>query len=551
MKAMGKNPERQSLLWLLLKNRLMAQLGINVFRHETDRGRRNKWIAERVIITILLLMLAAYCGGMAFGLAYLGLAGLIPGMTVVLSSLFSLVFTMFKANGELFGFKDYELVMSLPVPVKTVVHSRFLNMYLWNTLITFLVMLPMGMVYAVYTRPALPVYFLWLAGSLLVCLFPTTLAAVLGAVIAAIASRFRYASAASTLLSMALVIALLVVSMMAGSANSGLSHLIDFQTGNPDLAAISALAPVIAEELNRVYPLAKLFTSGVIQGRIGSLLLFAGISIGCYALFVSQLASRYRQINTALTARAKRGGYQLQTISQGSPLAALYKKTILRILKSTVCATNLLIGCVIALMVASVVFLAGPERVMEQLDLSDYLPMVKNAVGYVIAAMVCTTNTASVSLALEGKNIWLIQSLPIPPKTLYDSYLLTNLTFTIPTSLLCSVVLSLSLKTEVIGTALLFLTPLTFTLFTAVAGIFIGNRMAFYDWQDETQLVKQSFMSMIGMLGGMALVIICGVIALSGILAVAPQLLTLIFDLVLLALAAVIYTKESRRPVKA
>ena len=161
-------------------------------------------------------------------------------------------------------------------------------------------------------------------------------------------------------------------------------------------------------------------------------------------------------------------------------------------------------------MVASVVFLAGPERVMEQLDLSDYLPMVKNAVGYVIAAMVCTTNTASVSLALEGKNIWLIQSLPIPPKTLYDSYLLTNLTFTIPTSLLCSVVLSLSLKTEVIGTALLFLTPLTFTLFTAVAGIFIGNRMAFYDWQDETQLVKQSFMSMIGMLGGMALVIICG-----------------------------------------
>lgn len=538
-------------LWLLVRNRLLAQLGINVFRYGKDRHKRNIKIAETVIITILLVFFAAYCGGMAFGIAYLGLTGLIPGIALILSSLITLVFTVFKANGELFGFRDYDLVMSLPVPVKTIVHSRFLNMYLWNTLISLVVMLPMGIIYAFFAKPSPEVYILWLAGMALASLIPTTLAAVFGALITAIAAKFRYASAVSTILSMALVVGLLVLSMTAGTVDTGLGGFIDFQTGNLDLTAIEEVAPVISERLNQVYPPTQMFTKAVVPGGIGSFLMFAAISITWYGLFVAVLASQYRQINTALTSRLKRDSYKLGALRQGSLTSAIYKKTILRILKSTVCATNLLIGCVLALMVASVVFLAGPERVMEQLDLSDYLTMVKNAAGFVIAAMVCTTNTASVSLALEGKNISLIKSLPIPPKTLYDSYLLTNLTFTIPTSLICSGVLSFSLKTEVIGTALLFLTPLTFALFTAVAGIFIGNRMAFYDWQDETQLIKQSFMSVIGMLGGTLLSGICGVVALSGILPVAPQLLTFILDLVFLALAAVIYARESHRPVKA
>jgi ABC-2 type transport system permease protein len=231
-------------------------------------------------------------------------------------------------------------------------------------------------------------------------------------------------------------------------------------------------------------------------------------------------------------------------------LSALYKKTIMRILKSTICATNLLIGCVLAVLLAVAMVISGPEKVMRSLEISDSMQIVKGAACYVVAAMVCMTNTAAVSLALEGKNIWLIKSLPISPKILYDSYLLTNLTFTVPTSIVCSVLFSISLKTGFIGTALMILTPLTFSLFTAAAGIFIGNRMAYYDWQDETQLIKQSMMSLIGILGGLALIAICGVIANIGILPMTANMITFILDVLFLVLTAVIYINESKRPIK-
>lgn len=542
--------KRKNLSWLLAKNRLIEQLGINVFRYEKDTRKRNSKIAMTAAIVIFLIMIIVYCGGTAYGYAYLGLTGLIPSIALIISSLFTLFFSLFKSNGEFFAFSDYDLVMSLPVPVRTIISSRFLNMYIWNTFITFLVMFPMGIVFSWFAKPDFGSYLIWIASIFLASLIPTTVAAVFGAIITAISSKFRYASAVATLLSIMFVIVFVVFSMTLSTSDAGLGEIIDSQTGNIDAEVFLSMAPVISDSLNQVYPPAKLFMAAVVNGEILSFLLFAGISISWYILFVLLLSVKYKQINTALISHTSRGDYKLGVLQQSSMLLALYKKTIMRILKSTVSATNLLVGCVLAILLAVATLIAGPEKIMQSLDMVKYLPIVKNAAGYVIAAMVCMTNTTAVSLALEGKNIWLIKSLPITPKTLYDSYLLTNLTFTIPTSLICSTLFSISLKTDIIETVLMILTPLSFSIFTATAGIFIGNRMAYYNWQEETQLIKQSMMSLIGMLGGLLLVLLCGIVANIGILPITANTSTFILNILVLVFAVVIYLHESNRLIK-
>jgi len=541
---------KKNLCLLLVKNRLMAQLGINVFRHEKDIRKKNGKIAVMIALILCFIMITGYCGVMSVAYAHLGMLELIPGIAMVMSSLITLFFTMFKTHGEFFGMKDYDLMMSLPVPVRTIINSRFLNMYLWNTFFTILVMLPMGSVYAYFATPTASFYIMWIAGMFLTSLIPTTVAAIFGALITTISSKFRYASAVATILSLVFVIAFIVLSMSTTTSDSGLGKIFDSKTGSIDETALSSLAPVISDSLNKVYPPAKLFTKAVVGKSITSFLLFAGVSIGWYLLFVLLLSVKYRQINTALTSQRSRANYKVKTLYQGTMLFALYKKTILRILKSTVCATNLLIGCVLALILSVGMLIAGPEKVLQSLKVSDYMYIVRNAAGYVIAAMVCMTNTAAISLALEGKTIWLIKSLPLPTKTLYDSYLLTNLTFTIPTSLICSILFSISLKTGFVETVLILLTPLIFSFFTAVVGIFIGNRMAYYDWQEETQLIKQSMMTLLGMLGGMAFISICGVIANIGIIPLNANVITFIFNILFLVLSAMIYLHESNRPVK-
>ena len=541
----------KNLCGLLVKNRLMAQLGINAFRYEKDKRKRNGKIAITVAIFICLIMVIFYSAIVAYGYAFMGLGELIPTIALVICSLITLFFTMFKANGDLFGFKDYDLIMSLPVSVRTIINSRFINMYLWNTFITILVMLPMGIVYAVFTKPYFGFYIMWPVGILLASLIPTTIAAILGAIITAISSKFRYASTMATILSILLIVLLMVIPMTFTQSDSGIGSLIDSKTGNIDKTAFSAIAPIISGSLNRLYPPAKLFSSALVEHNIISFLLFGGISIGWYGLFVYLLSIKYKQINSALTSHISRADYKLVTLHQGSMRTALYVKTTKRILKSTICATNLLIGCVLSIMLAVAMVIAGPAKILQTLEISNSVAILNNTAGYVIAAMVCMTNTAAVSLALEGKNIWLIKSLPIAPKILYDSYLLTNLSFTVPTSFICSILFCISLKPGLIGGFLLIITPQVFAFFTAVMGIMVGNRLAYYDWQDEVQLIKQSMMTMIGILGGLAFVILCGALANTGIVPVSPGLLTFILDILLVVLTAVIYLKEANRPIRA
>lgn len=550
MNTMDVKTKRKNLCWLLTKNRLIEQLGINVFRYEKDKRKRNSKIALTVSIGIILIMLIAYCGGMAYGYVYLGMIDLIPSIALFISSLFTLSFSLFKSNGELFGFYDYDQVMSLPLTVRTIINSRFLNMYIWNTLIAFIVMFPMGIIYILFEQPAFISYLMWFISIFLVSLIPTAVAAIFGAVVTAISVKFKYTSAVATYLSIALLIVFMLLSMSVATSDIGFGELFDFQTGTINADAFSTLAPYISDRLNQFYLPTKLFKEAIVDGKILSFLIFAGISIGLYMLLLLLLPIKYKQINTALTSHISRGNYKLGVLRQSGMLLALYKKTIMRILKSTVCATNLLVGCVLAILLAVMVLTAGPEKILQSLDLVDYFPIVKNVAGYVIAAMVSMSNTAAISLALEGKNIWLIKSLPISPKTLYDSYLLSNLTFTIPTSIVCSILFSIALNTSFIETILIIITPLIFSLFTAVAGIFIGNRMAYYDWQDETQLIKQSMMNLIGMLGGMIIIILFGLIANIGVLPFEIKTITVSINLVILIFAVLLYLHECNRPIK-
>ncbi|WP_314060816.1 hypothetical protein [uncultured Vagococcus sp.] len=538
------------LTWLLVKNRLLAQTGLNVFRYETDlKKKRNKKLMVAVI-GLLLLMLVGYLTSMAVGYALIGLNDLTPGIALMICSVITLFFTIFKANGELFGFNDYELVMSLPISAREIINSRFINMYLWNTFISVLVMGPMGAVYGWYGRPDWYFYPLWLIGIFLSSLIPTTIAAVIGAGITAISTKFRYANVVATVLSFLLVIGILIGSMSLGSVNSSLGGLVD-GSGNFDISALSSLAPVISDVINRVYPPAGLFTAGVVEGQFAKYLLFAGLSIGWYLLFVYLLSLRYQQINTAITSRANRANYQLKPLKQVSMVSALYKKTMLRILKSTVVATNLLMGCIMAIIAAGAMLAVGPETVARTLEMPGILPILKSAAPFVIGAMASMTNTACVSLALEGKTIWVIKSLPISSKTLYDSYLLVNLSFTLPTSLLCSALMGVALKPNLLETVALFVTPLVFVVATAVIGLLIGNRLAYYDWQEETQLIKQSMMSMLGMLGGLVVVGLAGVVVNIGIIPIEPILLTLIISLLVGILTVILYLNERHRPIKA
>ena len=176
---------------VLLKTLLMSTSGRNIFRYTKDKKKRRKIIGNTVGAAILYLMLMAYSVAMCVGYGQFGLIGSAPVMCALIISILAFMFTLFKTNGYLFNFKEYDMLMALPFEAKTVAASKFLYMYIKSLPWYLSISLAMLIGYGIYARPAIAVYPVWMILSLFLPIIPMLIASFIGYLIAKISSGFR------------------------------------------------------------------------------------------------------------------------------------------------------------------------------------------------------------------------------------------------------------------------------------------------------------------------------------------------------------------------
>ncbi|WP_026593861.1 putative ABC transporter permease subunit [Bacillus sp. UNC437CL72CviS29] len=517
----------------LLKIRLITQLGLNTFKYEKDKKKKQNKILISVSIAFVAVMLMLYCGSAAYGLVKLGIGEVIPVYAFVISSVLVLFFTMFKANGEIFAFKDYDFVMSLPIRVDTIIASRFLYLYVLNTLFSMIIMLPMGIVYCIYERPLASFYLMWFITLFIVSLIPTTIAAVFGAGITAIASKFRYANRVTTILSLAAII---------------IFGYFMFKQGNTkySFADLEGIGATVSEGLVKVYPLANIFQKAIVDANIVAFILFVGISVIWYYLFVKILALKYKQINTGISTYHMLSNYKIDRMKKETVLIALYKKERKRFFSSTVYVINIGMGVVMAAIFSLAMVIVGPNQFTGYPGIETILQKVA---PFAVSAMIAMTCTTCVSLSLEGKNVWIIKSLPLTPKMIYDSKILMNLSLSIPTSIISGILMMIGLKADIWTSMLIIITPIAYSFFSAVWGVFINNRFVNYDWVSETQVVKQSMGSVLGMFGGMIMAVVPALLVGTAVIS-NYRLFTFVVVVMISIITATLYNNESKRSIK-
>lgn len=477
---------------LLVKNRLILQVGINEIRYGHGKSKISKRFMMLFIIFIIVLF-AVYSGGYAYGLHYLGAAHLIPSYAFLLSTIVTLFFTIFKTSGELFGYQDYDFLMSLPVKTTTIIASRFITLYIWNTVISFVIMLPMGMIYSIYKKPDIMFYPLWLISMFVVSFIPTTIAVVIGALIGAISSKQKNSRMMSGILQIVLLAVILIAPYFVING--------DFTTrGELKQEFLKSALIIVHDKLSALYPVTVLFSNSVVDYSIVDFWLFIVLSIGWYFLFVEILSHKYKEINTALSTYRTSSDYEVHSLKQRNVLSALYSKELRQWYTCPIYLTNSLAGAIIALLFSVAFVVIGPAQIAEMGKGMFNVSFLNLAFVYVIAVglgMCCTTMA---SISLEGKRVWLLQSLPIHVKDIINSKILVNLTITIPCGFICSTLYNAGVKNGFVWGLLSYIIPVVFSLFSAVFGIWLNLRKHNYRWESETQVIKQSTTSLIGML---------------------------------------------------
>ena len=202
--------------WILTKLQLSSLFGINKILHMKNSPDKKQ--AKRSVYGLLAMVFALayfsvfYSMALAGAFAQIGMLPTLLGLMAFASTVLLLTFSVFETKGVLFGFGDYDIVMSWPVSVRAVAASRVTSMYAYNFVYAALLLIPAGVIYAAMAHPEWWYYPLFVLMTLLIPALPTVVGATLGTLLTVATARMKKRNIMNILGQMLLVLAIMFFS---------------------------------------------------------------------------------------------------------------------------------------------------------------------------------------------------------------------------------------------------------------------------------------------------------------------------------------------------
>ena len=281
----------------MLKTLVKKQL-MEIFRSYFYNAKTNKKRSTARIIAYILLFAALMIGlgGMFTGLSVSLCAPLTQaGMGWLYFALMSLLAIFLGAFGSVFNTysglyfaKDNDLLLSLPIPVRTLMASRLLTVYLMGLMYSAVVILPAVIVYWVTVSTAPMVLLGGVLLTALISIFVLTLSCALGWVVAKVSRKLKHKSFITVIVSLA---GLAIYYFFVFKAQTAIEQLV-------------ANAAVYGEKIKgAAHPLYVFGLTGT--GDVTAMLLSAAVILALFALTWTLLSRSFLQITTASGASGK------------------------------------------------------------------------------------------------------------------------------------------------------------------------------------------------------------------------------------------------------
>ena len=388
---------------------LLTKQRFEIFRsyfYDAKKNKARSRLATALYIGLFVLLMAGILGGI-FTLLAVKLCGPLAaaGLGWLYFALMGLIAVLLGAFGSIFNTyaglylpKDNDLLLSMPVPVSSLVAARLSGVYLMGLMYSAVVILPAVIIYWVTVGVTASAVLGGLVLTLLISLAVLVLSCALGWVAAKISQKLRNKS---------------LVVVLASLVFIGLYYFVYFK------------AQSVLQDL-----LANAGTYGAqIRSRAYPLYLFGSVGTGSGAAMLDALFAD----------------------TEGSVPVML---------------------CVLLCCLASMNLMTAP------------------------------------SVSLEGKSLWLMQSLPVEPWQALRAKLRMQVLLTVPPLLLCAVCAAIVYPLGPAGLLAMAVFAASYALLGALAGLTLGVKMPVLTWTDQLMPIKQSAPVMLTLFGGMGYTIL-------------------------------------------
>ncbi len=479
------------MLKVLVKKQ-MAEIFRSYFYDAKKNKARSKGTTAVYFIFFTLLM-AGMMGGI---FAYLASTLCTPlhgaGVDWLYFAIMGLIAILFGAFGSVFNTystlylaKDNDQMLSLPIPVSVLMASRLTTVYLMGLMYSGVAILPAVIVYWAEVRFSPVSVLSGLLLTLLISVFVLTVSCALGWVVAKISQKLKRKSLITVIVSLAFFAVYYFVVFKAQTLlNELLANILVFGEAVKDAA----------------YPLYLLGSVGV-GDPIPCLIVALAVAV-LFALMWLLISRSFLKLATS-SGKTERRVYKETAVKQKSISSAVLRKEFSRFLSSPNYMLNCGLGiiflpvCGIALLWKGGAFIGILNEVFA--EQTGSVPLLLCAAGCMIASM---NNMAVPSVSLEGKSLWLLQSLPIKPWKVLRAKLSVQLLLTGIPMLFCILCLAVIRAFSLPELMLVAIYMLSFVLLSALFDLFIGLKMPNLNWTSEITAIKQSFGVLISIFGG-------------------------------------------------
>ena len=478
------------------------------------------------MFTFVAMMLCDAMAAVDMGWLYFTLMGLVAIFMGAFGSVFNTYSSLYLA-------KDNDLLLSLPIPLRVIISSRLVTVYLMGLMYSAVVIVPAVVVYWIQVAHSAAAIVGGILTVAIVSLIVLLLSCLLGWVVAKISLKLKHKSITTVLVSL---------------LGIGLYYFIYFkaQTVISDLVANAVVYGVKIK--GAAYPL-YLF-GRMAEGDWLAMLLVTAVVALLTALTWLLLSRSFLRLATSGGSTGKARYREKKARVRSLPAALLGKEC-----RRFVSSPNYMLNCgmgVLMIPAAGVLLLVKGGEWMA--PLKAMLPGAESTLAALAISVACLlasmNDMAAPSVSLEGKSLWVLQSLPVSAWEVLKAKLKMQLVFTgIPmlVFLACALpVLGLSPALSLLAAAGSLLSVLLLALF----GLTMGLKMPNLHWTSEITPVKQGGSVALALLGGWAYALLPGGAAMALGRNLHPAVIPAVFCLLTAVLCALLYVWLKNRGAK-
>ena len=462
------------MLKLLLKTRFLALADQFSGQSKGKRAISVRRIVLLAVAALLLLALAGYVVSLLLTPLYKtllksDLEWLYFALTGVGAFLISFMLTAFYAQGSIFEAKDNEMLLSMPVRPSAILGSRLGALYFLNFFFAAAFMAAAGIVKLTSGGTAVAGgVIIYVLCVFLLALISTTLSCLLGWAVSLITRRMRNKAIFQLVFSLLLL---------------GGFYVFFFGDITRHLKTVTENSAGIANVFRGVlYPFHAMGMACTGKG-FTEFLIFAAICVVPFVLVCLLLNKSFVKIVTSRVG-AKRIMYEAKTLKGSSVAWAMTKKDLSRFFNNSSYMLNSGLGLIYSIGMSVFVVVSFLNRPEGAAPGSGFLDKLFNAVGtdnlsflfcVFLAFFAAMTSISGPSISVEGKNLWILKSMPVRAAEILKGKVFSHLLLSIPASLICSAIFLFVLpKASAAVLICLFIMPILAHIFCALVGV-IGN----------------------------------------------------------------------------